>query len=235
MAIKITSTKNYNIDGVKCLIHSPPGIGKTVLCATAPSPIIISAEAGLLSLADKNIPVIEVKSMEEVDEAYTFLTEAEEAKHYQTICLDSITEIAEVMLIEYKKSCSDPRAAYGQLNDDMASLIRCFRDLKGKHVYFTAKQLRYTDESVGITRYLPGMPGKTLLNGLPFFFDEVFAMRIGQLEDGSTYRYLQTNPDINYEAKDRSSALQTIERPDLTHIFDTISGVHKNNNKQGEK
>lgn len=223
MAIKIISTRNYGTDGVKVLVYSPPGIGKTRLCATAPKPLIISAEGGLLSLREYEIPAIEITSVEELDDAFAFVTESDEAKNFETICLDSITDIAEVLLSEYKKQEKDPRQAYGRLNDDMAEIIRNFRDVKGKHVYFTAKQTKFTDEKSGLTTYMPGMPGKTLLNGLGFYFDEVFCLRIGQLEDGTLYKYLQTSADFQFDAKDRSGSLPPKAKPDLTEVFRLIS------------
>jgi len=227
MTIKISSTKDFAANGVKILVYGPPGSEKTRMCATAPRPIILSAEAGLLSLSEQDTPVIEITSKDELSEAYEFLTESEEAKKFDTICLDSITEVAEVLLTTYKGEEKDPRAAYGRLNDDMASTIRSFRDIKGKNVYFTAKQVKFVNDENGITSFMPGMPGKTLLNGLSFFFDEVFASRLGKLEDGTVYRYLQTSADLNYEAKDRSGKLEAKAEPDLTSIFNQIMAPKK--------
>lgn len=226
MAIKLTTT-NQSAKFVKALCYGDAGAGKTVLCSTAPNPIIISAESGLLSLAHLNIPVIEVKTLEDVQEAYQFITESDEAKGFETVCLDSITEIAEVMLSQYKKDDKDPRKSYGALADHMSQLVRSFRDLEGRHVYFSAKMARIEDEFTGISTFRPGMPGKTLVNGLPFFFDEVMALRIGVEEDGTKFRYLQTEPDMQYTAKDRSGHLDLIERPDLTHMFDKVLGNPK--------
>jgi len=226
MAIKLTTT-NQSSRFVKALCYGDAGVGKTVLCATAPNPIIISAESGLLSLAHLNIPVIEVKTLQDVQDAYQFITESEEAKDFETVCLDSVTEIAEVMLSQYKKDDKDPRKSYGQLADHMAQLVRTFRDLEERNVYFSAKMARIEDDYTGISTFRPAMPGKTLVNGLPFFFDEVMALRIGQEEDGTKFRYLQTEPDMQYTAKDRSGHLDMIERPDLTHLFDKVLGKEK--------
>jgi hypothetical protein len=74
------------------------------------------------------------------------------------------------------------------------------------------------------------MPGKTMTNGLSFFFDEVFALRIGKLGDGTTYRYLQTQPDLQYDAKDRSGRLKMVEEPDLTKVFNKIRMKKENDN-----
>jgi len=223
MAINIKRT-GEGIDTVKFLVHGRAGFGKTVLASTAPAPLILSAESGLLSLRDKNLPYIEINSMDDLNEAYEFITESEDANQFQTICLDSVSEIAEVCLSENKKMYTDPRQAYGQLSEQLSSALRAFRDINNKHVYFSCKQARITDENSGISTYTPMMPGKTLTQGVPYYFDEVFALRIGEDEDGEEYRYLQTNPDISYEAKDRSGKLKHIERPDLTYIINKILG-----------
>lgn len=226
MAIKLTTTK-HSAKHVKALCYGDAGVGKTMLCSTAPNPVIISAESGLLSLSGFDIPVIEVKTVEDVQDAYRFVTEADEAKNFETVCLDSITEIAEVLLSKLKSEDKDPRKSYGRLADDMSHLIRSFRDIPEYNVYFSAKMTRIEDDFTGISTFRPAMPGKTLVNGLPFFFDEVLALKIGVIEgeDGKedeTYRYLQTSPTVQYTAKDRSGKLNEIEKPDLSNIFDKI-------------
>ena len=233
MGIKLTTTKK-SASHVKALCYGDAGVGKTVLCSTAPNPVIISAEAGLMSISDFDIPVIEVKSLTDVKDAYRFATESAEMKNFETVCLDSITEIAEVLLTQYKNEEKDPRQAYGRMMDDMGSLIRQFRDLQGFNIYFSAKQTRVEDDFTGISSFRPLMPGKSLMNGLPFFFDEVMALRVGVADDKSTYRYVQTQSDIQYIAKDRSGKLDEMERPDLTHIFSKILGSGPKNDHQQE-
>lgn len=225
MAIKIQSTKDIGINGIKVMVYSPSGVGKTVLCSTAPNPVIISAESGLLSLAGENIPYVEVKTLADLIEIYTWATQSREADQFETVCLDSITEIAEVMLGQYKMDEKDPRQAYGRLYDDMSAIIRDFRDMKGKNVYFSAKQLASEDAVTSVTMYKPEMPGKKLMTALPYFFDEVFSLQVGQLEDKQTYRFLQTSATIRFEGKDRSGKLDPVEKPDLSYIFDKIAGV----------
>jgi hypothetical protein len=234
MAIKITSTKNVASNGVKLLTYGKAGIGKTVLCSTATTPVIISAESGLLSLQDLDIKAIEVTTVDQVREALMWCQMSKEAKGHDTICLDSISEIAEVMITEYKKEYKDARQAYGNLADDMSRIIRDFRDLKNKHVYFSAKMQRVTDDDTGITTYKPAMPGKQLLNGLPYFFDEIFFMKMGSYTDDDgkliKYRCLQTGPDLKHEGKDRSGRLSLIEKPDLAYVIDKI----QNKKEEGE-
>lgn len=225
MAIKIGSTKQ-SVNSVKALIMGESGVGKTKLAGTVPTPLILNAEGGLLSLANENIDSVDITTVEDVMEVYTFLTESKDAKKYETIVLDSVSEIAEVYLNTLKKQYTDARQAYGQLATDMTEMIRAFRDIKNKHVYFISKAGK-VENDIGVSEVKPIMPGKNLTNGLPFFFDLVLGLKIGKLEDKSTYRYLQTGSSIDMKCKDRSGILEEIEEPDLGKIFTKIiEGTH---------
>ena len=225
MAIKLVSTKDAaTYQGVKILVHGPAGAGKTRLCATLPEPIILSAEAGLLSLAGSDIPVIEVKQIEDLYEAFEFISSSKEAEHFQSVALDSISEIAEVCLAKEKAATKDGRKAYGALNDSMGALVRAFRDLPGKHVYMSCKQVRVKDEIEGTMLYGPSMPGARLANELPSLFDECFALRVEKDNEGGIQRWLQTQRDVQYEAKDRSGKLDVFEPANLGSVITKILG-----------
>jgi hypothetical protein len=225
--------------GVKCLTYAPAGYGKTMLCATAPAPFLLSAESGLLSLRRPNIervfgpgrqdicydiPGAEIKSMDDLNEAYLWLKGSAESRYFLTVEIDSITEIAEVLLAKERKINKDPRQAYGELITKMMQLLRDFRDLPGKHVYMSAKMEPFRDEATGSTKYGPSMPGTKLGVQLPYLFDEVFRMGTGVDQQGQPFRFLQTQPDAQYEAKDRSGALAPIEYPHLYSVFNKIAG-----------
>jgi len=224
MAIQIKKTGGMAAHGVKALVYSHAGAGKTSLIPTLPSPIVLSAEGGLLSIADADIPYIEITSMGELMEAYTWLTSSQEAAQFQSVALDSISEIAEVVLAEELKRNKDGRAAYGELNTVMASMIRAFRDLPGKHVYFTAKAEKSQDET-GRILYAPSMPGKSLSQALPYFFDLVFALRMEKDASGAIQRMLMTDSDGVWQAKNRACGkLDMWEQPDLGAIIQKIGG-----------
>ena len=170
MAINLKSTKGLHANGVKCLVYGHAGSGKTSLIPTLPAPVALSAEGGLLSISGADVPYIEIASMANLMEAYTWLTESAEAQAFESVALDSISEIAEVVLAEELKRNKDGRAAYGELNTVMAQMIRAFRDLPGRNVYFTAKCEKAQDET-GRMLYSPMMPGKSLSQNLGYFFD----------------------------------------------------------------
>ena len=239
MAVVLQSSNQLAREhGIKALIYSRSGIGKTSLVATAPRPVMLSAESGLLSLKKENIErlhgvntpgisydiaVIQIKTIEDLVAAEVWARTSAEAKQFESICIDSITEIAEVILTNAKKTVKDPRQAYGELLDKALMVIKAFRDLKGKHVVTLAKEERAKDESTGVILAGPSMPGAKLGPALPYLFDEVFNLNMAKdPADGSMYRYLRTQPDLKYDAKDRSGTLLEIEPPNLGYIFNKI-------------
>lgn len=241
MALNFTTAQDVSsVSGIKCCVYGGSGMGKTVLMATAPIPVLISAESGALSLRQSNLerlygvgnphitynmPIIEVKTVEDLTDAYNWCAGSAQAQQFQTVGLDSISEIAEVVLNNAKRQVKDPRQAYGELIEKMETLIRSFRDLPNKNVVISAKMEPTKDELTGVVKYGPAMPGAKLGNKLPYFFDEVFRLAVGQTPQGEKYRFLQTQPDLQYEAKDRSGALAPVETPVLSAVFAKILGV----------
>jgi len=224
MAINLKSTSGLSANGVKMLVYGNAGAGKTSLIPTLPNPVVLSAEGGLLSIQDASLPYVEVNSYETLMEAYKWLTESDEGKTFDSIALDSISEIAEVVLNHEKKIAKDPRQAYGAMQEQMADIIRAFRDIPGKHVYFTAKCEKSQDE-IGRLLYAPSMPGNKTGQLLPYFFDEVLALRVEKDADGNSQRALMCDSDGIWLAKDRSGKLDAWEAPDLSAIIAKIGGA----------
>lgn len=230
MAIILRTTSDVKEQGLKVLVYGAAGAGKTILCRTLPNPIILSAEGGLLSLRKENLPYIEIKTLADLSEAYQWLISSDEGKQYESVCLDSLSEIAEVVLSHEKQNSKDPRQAYGAMQDQMTSLVRAFRDLPFRHVYFAAKVEKQANE-LGQLLHSPSMPGQKTGQQLPYFFDEVFALRVEQNEKGEIVRSLMCSSDGIWTAKDRSGMLSMWEPADLGAIITKIGG---NGNVQGE-
>lgn len=221
MAITLKRTGDVSALQVRLLVYGAAGAGKTSLIPTLPAPLVLSAEGGLLSIKGADVPFVEIKSMDDLKEAYQWLTESEEAAQFQSVALDSISEIAEVVLAEEKAVAKDPRQAYGALQDQMQMIIRAFRDLPGKHVYFSAKMEKAQDET-GRILYAPSMPGNKLAQQLPYFFDEVLALRVEKDAEGNTQRALMCASDGLWSAKDRSGSLDSWEPADLGAVIAKI-------------
>lgn len=56
--------------GVKAIIYGPAGTGKTPILNTAPRPVLLATEAGLLSMRGSNIPTYEAYTSQRIDEFF---------------------------------------------------------------------------------------------------------------------------------------------------------------------
>jgi phage nucleotide-binding protein len=221
MAISLKRTRDLASNGVKLLVYGQAGAGKTSLIRTLPNPLVLSAEAGLLSIQDADLAYIEIKTIDDLREAYSYIM-SDEGAGFESIALDSISEIAEVILNAEKKTAKDPRQAYGAMQEQVSDLIRAFRDIPGKHVYMSAKLEKSTDE-MGRILYAPSMPGNKTGQQLPYFFDEVLALRVERDAEGNVQRALMCDSDGLWQAKDRSGKLTAWEAPDIGAIVEKIN------------
>jgi phage nucleotide-binding protein len=219
--VQVQSTSSVMTTGIKLLVYGQAGSGKTTMIKTLPNPIILSAEGGLLSLKDSDLPFIKVGSMSELRDSYLWLVD--NGGKYQSVAIDSISEIAEVVLNHEKKVAKDPRQAYGAMQEQMTDLIRAFRDLP-MNVYMTAKLEKMTDET-GKVMYSPSMPGIKTGQQLPYFFDELLALRVEKDSEGNIWHGLKCRGDSAWQAKDRSGKLEEWEEPNLSKIIAKIGGA----------
>jgi hypothetical protein len=226
MAISLKRTGALAQPFVKVLIPGESGAGKTRALAQLPDVVILSAEEGLLSIRAEDKPYIQINGITDLYEAYEWLTSSEEAKDFSAVGIDSISEIAEVVLATERRTgvgAKDPRAAYGEMQDKMAGVIRAFRDLGDRHVIMTAKIEKGQTEN-GEVRYVASMPGKRLTADLPYYFDEVIPVRVHKNGD-DVERAFQCRDDGIWHAKDRSGRLDAWEPYDLDALIKKIGGA----------
>jgi phage nucleotide-binding protein len=232
--MNITSTKNFGVDKLKMLVYGISGAGKTMLAATLNLPtIIISAEAGCLSLAGKDIDVIDItrddngnlipkeKRIAKIGEVYKWLLTPECMAKYKVVFIDSLSEMANNMLEMLQMEYPDKKETlqmYGENSKRMRSLIKSFRDLPNYSVIFTALAEKDKDEDnrVFLNIAMVGSVAKTL----PSFLDEVFYLMV----DAEGNRSLITSATDRLVCKDRSGKLNKIEPADLGAIFNKIKG-----------
>lgn len=209
------------------LVYAPPGHGKTHFMGTSVQSeklLILSAESGLLSLRKlleearvklKNpkleIDFFPITKFEDIEEAYLYLKNKNDAK-YTCVGMDSITEIQKVCMDKILREEEIEKARiqdWGTLNNRMVSMIRAFRDLD-LHYIVTALAGSERDEETGSFVTKPMVQGK-LADTLAGYFDEVFYLHSVEVKgaDGApvTKRWLQTQGNAKYQAKDRSGLL----------------------------
>ena len=157
-------------DNTTIVAYGLSGTGKTYAISTIEEPcLILSAEAGLRSLADFDFPAVEIEHPGQLMDILKWLASSKEAEQYTWVCLDSISEIAEQILIVEKRANKDGRKAYGEMAVKVTEVIRGFRDLK-KCVYMTAKLDRVKDDFSGGLVCAPDMPGQRMRGQLPYLW-----------------------------------------------------------------
>lgn len=163
--IKRTGDPEYG-QWIKALICGAPGSGKTLTSSTWPNPIVASAEGGLMSLAERGVPYIQIREKETLLTLLKLLQQEPRVRIQQlgfqvdTVVLDTIDEISRLLLrercIEVKQD--QPRIQdYGWLSTTMGSIVRGFRDLE-MNVVFTC-HLRHDNSDDDVTRIKPGIAG----------------------------------------------------------------------------
>ena len=151
--------------------------------------------------------------------------------NYDTVCLDSISEMSEILLNYEKAKHKDPRMAYGNVQESVTNVMRAYRDLH-MHVVFVSKMEKQNVDNVLL--YEPKMVGTKLGQSITYFFDEVLALRVIDDTDAEgnavQARWLQPRVGQGYVAKDRSGKLEAFEVPDLTALIEKLwfTAVAKN-------
>ena len=218
MALNIKSTADLLMENIITIVYGQAGAGKTSLIATLPKPFILSTDNGLLSIQKyTNIPYVDVKTKADYTDIMRYLKNKEAKETYQTIVIDSITKLGDMIFNEESKTQKDNRQAYLATQFFLQALFKDFKDMPYYNTYFTA-QMREAEDEVGKPLYAPYVASKGASAQVAGDADIVMALRINK--DGS--RFLMCNPDNRWLAKDRSCQLSQIEPADLGAIFKKI-------------
>ena len=229
MAINFQNVADKVTDqGVKILVPGDPGVGKTVLASTTGEPtLLIDAEAGTMSIRNaKHIKVFSVTSDEPLTQIFPVLEylRTNNDQGFRWVIIDSISELAEMVLTKEKANFKNGMKAYGEMADKMIPFCKAFRDLEGMNVVMTAKLKDEKDPESGTIEHRASAPGKQLSAQLPYLFDLVLPLRIIKNPDGETERWLMCEGDQGWVAKDRSGKLDKWEEPNLAAIRDKVVG-----------
>ena len=214
--------------GTKVALFGDPGVGKTWQIRTLNKPFVVSAEKGLLTLVRyeeaEDILYGEVKSMDDLKEIRQWL--CANLGEYETIVIDSVSEVAEICLSEMKKKNTNKQKAYGEMMDIVMEEIKAFLNIEDKDMVFIFQNGRIEDSESGKVLYSPVTPSAKFAAKMPYLFDEVLAVRARPIKDeqGNTQidHYIQCQNDGVWNCKDRSGYLYIEENADLGAILRII-------------
>lgn len=240
LAIRRTGSADYG-HHIKALICGRGGAGKTKISSTFPSPFYASAESGLMSIADQNLPFTVIKSSGDLHELLQYMQldpdKRTEALGVQvdTVIIDTIDEIQDILINERmisERTDTMKIQDWGWLSEQMKAIIVGFRNLE-MNVVFTCHLKQVTDSDTGQVWYLPGLKG-SIDEKIPAHVDLSLLLRYEtetKIVDGHTekvrVRQLLCQPVKQYEfLKDRSGKLPAVAevnfKDDYQRMHDAI-------------
>lgn len=248
--MRIENTLESEPQAIKIVVAAEAGNGKTSLAKTIEPALnekvlVISAEAGLLSLRGANVDYIELQKKWDGEKKvylevpkteriahlvsiFTWLQLPEQRSKYKWVFLDSLTEVNQCMedMLDADPEFQGPKNTikkFGELSKRMMGLCKAFRDMPHYSVVMSALVKEKADVD-NKPQMLISMTG-AFAEKLPALFDEVLYLgvlpEIG--DDGRNKRAIltQKSEKITFP-KDRSGRLSRVEPADLGLIVQKL-------------
>jgi len=217
--------------GVKSIVFGGPGSGKTPLINTAPRPVLLVTEPGMLSMRSSNIPCFEAFTIPQIDEFFEWLSKSPEAKNFDTLGVDSMSNIAELKLADEIKKQKHGMKAYGEMSQYVMAKANLLYYLPQKHIVLICKQTQTengkqtmiqdgTIVTEPIMQKRPYFPGKELNTLIPHLYDNV--MHLAEVSIPGVQkpqRALRTKEIPEVFSRDRLGNLNELEPADLSLLF----------------
>lgn len=209
------------------MVYGEPGSGKTHLLGTAQdhkdtSPLLIlDIDGGVQTLRKrKDIDVIQIRTYDQLVNTYReiYASIKNGKLDWGTIGLDTLSELAKVDIGTISKDFADvnPKLdedvpdmrAYYKSGNHIRKIVRAFRDLPCNTIFNCHTGTDKDNFNRTIT--FPQLAGKLRVD-IPGFLDIVGWLRV-EMEDGVPHRYLQVVKTETTIAKDRTNALDDVEK-----------------------
>lgn len=211
-------------NGVKMLIYGGAGTGKTRSVITTPRPMLFAVEKGLLSIQNENIPVWDMNGkLEEFVKFIEWLEKSNESKQFDTIYVDSLSELSSIVLQLELPKVKDDRKAYGAMLVKMLEWVRKLYFLPQKHVALIAKQEVITSNNVSYAQ--PFFEGRRLYTEITHLMDEIFKFqpkRFRTQNGMQEFMVCSTKNMQDYLARDKSGKLAEDEPQNIGAIIQKI-------------
>jgi hypothetical protein len=211
------------------LVHGEAGAGKTYAIRTLPAAhdqiLVLACEPGARSLSDTEIPVLPIRS---VADLRAVLVELRESDRFAWIVVDSLSELASIVLREEIEANKDGRLAYGAMASRVRTIVAGFLAL-GRNTLWIARQDCDIDSQSGqITRRYPSMPGKLLALRQPIAHDFDFVLSLTAKRRGEkTARLFQTtktaDPSVDAKVRDPRGLLDPWEPADFSQLLAKVA------------
>jgi len=228
----MTQVRKYepSSHNLRMVIYGSSGIGKTVFGNTAPNPLFLSAEEGLLSLADKGVNYVKIETTQDIDNIYHALKNGslkdDKGKKIKvdTVVIDSLTEVQQVIINNITGGGMPSQRQWGDFSTKMAEILRKFKGLDVHLIFICLENEKNDEDDNGrdFSRFVPELYGK-LMQKTCAMMDMVgrYYMKTTVVNDKPTAQRVMTfEYSPRHVAKDRSGKLPAFVDPDFTKLLE---------------
>ncbi len=204
--------------GAKCIVYGPPGSAKTPLINTAPRPLLLSTESGLLSMRDSKVPTYQAQDIDAIEGFFDWFFSSKEADAFDTLAIDSGSHIADIYLQQILTGKSKAgnkmhgEAAYGKMGEECMKHFRKLYFHPRKHIYMICKE----GDFGGVKR--PYFPGKMLNTLVPHDYDFILHLAKHNVPGMGQVLSFQCNGTIDVLARARTGNLNDYEEPNFGNL-----------------
>jgi hypothetical protein len=194
----------------------------------------------LLSIRDIRVRGLTIDKWGDIDTISNILKDPEATKKYDTLFIDSATELARKCcenVLEQRIGIVAARGKsldtifedqmtledWGVVKGRIDRMFRMFRDMPF-NVVFTALEHNKTEKETGMDKAMPLLYPQSMSEQVPGYFDEVYRMKQAANKEGAIIRWWETIDDGKQMAKSRLNVFGKEIKPDWTQIFNVIKG-----------
>lgn len=155
---------------LKILVQGPPKGGKTTFASTAPNPVFLAMpDAGLMSIAHKNVAYREIEDVQELHMIHTMLTDpsmraklarSQGMPEVETIVIDTLDSLQEMLkksILKSNRATEMRQADWGKLKEQLSAIVKMYVALP-LNVIFTVHTTTMQDDEQRLIQ-VPALQG----------------------------------------------------------------------------
>lgn len=205
--------------GCKSLVYGAPGSAKTPGINNAPRPLLLACEPGLLSMRGSSVPTFQAFTPELIDEFFLWFFNSTEVKNFDTLGVDSVSQMADIYLQQSIKTNKHGLKAYGEMASNTMKHLRTLYFMREKHTYLIAKQAIGVSEEGHSGYKRPFFPGQQLPVDIPHMYDFILHLGIQNVPGIGQVSAFRCIGSIDTMARNRTGNLNEFEEPHIGKLY----------------